>query len=132
MEKFGVKIKGIVKHGEMFLILNHWYDDRIEDPYQWEFLDTTIEEGERAETACLRCIQESTGLSAEITEISYTWTYRLGDSRYMGIAFVCEASDIMIMLSEELHDYKWVTKQEIEEYVQNQPLLKDMKAAGII
>ena len=29
MNKFGIKVKGIVKNNDKFLILRKWYDDRI-------------------------------------------------------------------------------------------------------
>lgn len=132
MEKFGVKIKGIVKHQDRFLIVNKWYDDRIEEPYQWEFFDTLIEDSESPETACIRYIQDSTGQNVRHTSIPYTWLYQLGDTRYVGIAFLCELADEIIILSEDLHDYKWVTAEEVENYVQNKSMLRDMKKAGVL
>ena len=38
MKKFGIKIKGIVKNGDKFLILQKWYDDSITELYKWEFV----------------------------------------------------------------------------------------------
>ena len=29
MEKYRILVKGIVKHDDQFLIVEHWYDDRI-------------------------------------------------------------------------------------------------------
>lgn len=37
MKKYGIKIKSIVKCNDKFLIVERWYDDRIEEPYQWDF-----------------------------------------------------------------------------------------------
>ena len=45
MNRFGIKIKGIVKKEDKFLILQKWYDDRITEPYQWEFVDGDLEYG---------------------------------------------------------------------------------------
>ena len=45
MNKFGIKVKGIVKNNDKFLILRKWYDDRITEPYQWEFVDGDLEYG---------------------------------------------------------------------------------------
>ena len=34
MKKYGIKIKSIVKCNDKFLIVERWYDDRIEEFYQ--------------------------------------------------------------------------------------------------
>lgn len=88
MKKYGIKIKSIVKCNDKFLIVERWYDDRIEEPYQWEFLDTDLEDDELPETACMRVIAESTGInSARIVSMAYSWKYQLGDNNYLGLAF---------------------------------------------
>ena len=43
MNRFGIKLKGIVKKEDKFLILQKWYDDRITEPYQWEFVQIVKE-----------------------------------------------------------------------------------------
>lgn len=100
MKKYGIKIKSIVKCNDKFLIVERWYDDRIEEPYQWEFLDTDLEDDELPETACMRVIAESTGInSARIVSMAYSWKYQLGDNNYLGLAFLCEVPDEPVMLS---------------------------------
>lgn len=132
MVKFGVKIKGILRCNDEYLIVKKWYDDRIEDPYQWEFLDKHLEEGESAEEQCLNYIYESTGIHTGITSIPYTWSYKLGDNNYLGIAFLCEVEDELVFLSEELCDYRWVKAEELPQYITNASVLRDMKQAGIL
>ena len=39
MSKFRVLVKGIVQYQDSYLAVERWYDDRIFDPYQWEFID---------------------------------------------------------------------------------------------
>jgi hypothetical protein len=34
MNQYNVLVKGILKKGNKYLIVNKWYDDRIVDPYQ--------------------------------------------------------------------------------------------------
>ena len=122
MKKYGIKIKSIVKCNDKFLIVERWYDDRIEEPYQWEFLDTDLEDDELPETACMRVIAESTGInSARIVSMAYSWKYQLGDNNYLGLAFLCEVPDEPVMLSEELGDYKWV---EVEEWKSYRPCIR--------
>lgn len=132
MAKYNIKIKGIIKCNDKFLIIKKWYDDRIEEPYQWEFLDTELADGETPEMTCLRYILESTGIYAEISRMPYTWVYSLGDNHYLGMAFLCEVSDELVILSEDLHDYKWVKADELEKYLNNKPMLNDMKNSGVI
>lgn len=132
MKKYGVKIKGILKCDDDFLLVKKWYDDRIEEPYQWEFLDTSLADGETPETSCLRYIQESTGILANITSMPYTWVYRLGDNQYLGLAFICEVPDELVILSEDLYDYKWVKAYELPRYIQNGNMLEDLRRAGVI
>lgn len=132
MEKYGVKIKGIIKCADKFLIFKKWYDDRIDEPYQWEFLDTVMEEDENPKQACIRAIQNSSSLAVTSSRIPYTWVYKLGDSRNIGIAYECEVADSIVVLSEEYSEYKWVTAEEISQYVTNKRMLSDLKEAGII
>ena len=132
MIKFGVRIKGILRCKDEYLVVKRWYDDRIENPYQWEFLDKALEEGISAEEQCLNYIQEATGIYTDITSIPYTWTYKLGDNNYLGIAFLCEVDDEVVFLSEDLYDYRWVKAEKLSEYISNPSVLEDMKKAGII
>lgn len=132
MKKYGIKIKGILKRDDEFLLVKKWYDDRIDEPYQWEFLDTNLADGETPETTCLRYIQECTGIFTNITSMPYTWVYKLGDNRYLGIAFICEITDELVILSEELNDYRWVKAKDIPEYIKNDYVLQDLSRTGII
>lgn len=132
MEKYGIKVKGILKCEDEFLIVKRWYDDRIEDPYQWEFLDADMADGETPEAACLRTVQESTGIYANIASMAYSWVYKLGDNRYLGLAFICQVPDELVFLSEDLYDYKWVKAQQLPEFIKNRSMLQDMKQAGVI
>lgn len=132
MTKYGIKIKGILKCDDKFLIVKKWYNDRIEDPYQWEFLDTDLEDGETPEATCLRYVQESTGIDAGISSMPYTWVYKLGDNNYLGIAFLCRVDESPVILSEALSDYKWVSADELPNYINNGHVLEDMREAGVI
>ena len=51
MSKFRVLVKGIVQYQDSYLAVERWYDDRIFDPYQWEFIDGEMEFGETPEKA---------------------------------------------------------------------------------
>lgn len=132
MDKYGIKIKGILKCEDDFFIVKRWYDDRIEDPYQWEFLDSDLASGETPEITCLRVIQESTGVYANISSLAYSWVYTLGDNKFLGLAFICEIPDELVFLSEELIDYKWVKAEELPKYITNARMIEDLRQAGVI
>lgn len=131
MDKYSIKVKGIVKFSDQYLILEHWYDDRIEEPYQWEFIDGAIEFGEVPDKAVIRVIKEATGLDTMIDKILYTWSYMLGDECNIGISYLCIATSDEIQLSEDYTAFRWVTKNEMGNYVHNRKLLEDIERAEI-
>ena len=58
-----VRVKGIVKRGDTYLLLKRWVDDRIPDPFVWEFIDAEVPHGEAPGFRELR-VGEEEGLSA--------------------------------------------------------------------
>ena len=79
MGKYKILVKGIVQHEDKYLIVKRWYDDRIEEPYQWEFLNDTILFGESPDRAVIRSVEDKTGMDAYINQILYTWSFMMGD-----------------------------------------------------
>lgn len=132
MDRYRIKVKGIVKYNDEFLIIQKWLDDRIDEPYQWSFLDTVMENGETPETMAVRYIHECTGMNPEYVTIPYTWTYSLGDNRYLGVAVLCKVDSELVVLSEDICGYKWVKGEELKEYIDYQGIIDDMTRAGII
>ena len=132
MNKFGIKIKGIVKKDDKFLILQKWYDDRITEPYQWEFVDGDLEYGIAPNAFVRQMVSDATGLDAEIDGIPYTWSYALGDTQIIGIAYLCHVESDMVILSEAVSDFKWVSAKELPDYIENKGVLNDLKNTGII
>lgn len=131
MEKYKIMVKGIVKYENKFLLVKRWYDDRICNPYQWEFIDGKIEFGESPDKAVIRVIKENLGLDAMINRVLYTWTYTVGDVFHIGICYECFGSQTEIVLSEDLHDYRFVSKDEFEQYIDNKNILEDIKRADL-
>ena len=58
MGKYAIMVKGIVRYEGQYMLVKRWYDDRIENPYQWEFVDGQIEFGEEPDKAVVRLIKE--------------------------------------------------------------------------
>ena len=113
MDKYRILVKGIVQCQDHYLVVEKWYDDRIFDPYQWEFIDGTIEFSETPEKAVQRVVEEKTGLSVLVDKPLYTWGFTVGEVCSVGIAFECTSQSEEVILAEDLNDFKWVTKEEL-------------------
>ena len=131
MGKFRILVKGIVQYKNKFLAVERWYDDRIFEPYQWEFIDGEMVFGETPEGAVARIIKEKTGLSVQVNKPLYTWGFTAGEICTSGIAFLCDAQNDEIILSEDLHDSLWVLKEDISQVITNQAVVKDVEKAGL-
>lgn len=132
MDKYKIMVKGIVLYNNKYLIVERWYDDRIVDPYQWEFVDGKVEFGESPDKAVIRLVQQNTGLSAEISKILYTWSFMMGDVCNLGISYLCLSASEEVILSEELNQYKWIERDEMEKYIDNKLTIQDIEKAELI
>lgn len=126
-----VKVKGIIKKDNKYLVLKHWYDDRIPEPYMWEFVDGTVEFGEPPEDAVLRQIQECLGVTASADRVAYTWSHVVGDTHIIGIAFLCTAEESDYTLTEDYGGFEWIERDKFEEYIENQYVLNDIRDAEL-
>lgn len=129
MGQFKIKLKAIVKHDGKFLLVKRWYDDRILEPYQWEFLDGEMNFGERLDEAAQRIVLEQTQLVVTNGTPYYTWSYVVGDTCYVGICYLFETMAKEVFISEELVDYAWVEKHRLNEYHMDEKVRKDVLAA---
>ncbi|MBE5926922.1 MAG: hypothetical protein E7270_08185 [Lachnospiraceae bacterium] len=129
MSQFRIKVKAIVKYENKYLIVKKWYDDNIFDPYKWEFIDGMLNFGDTPEHAAAELVNEITGLNVDVEKILYTWTYHIGEVQYLGITYLCEVDSDIVVLSEDLHDCKWVEAKEFSEYIDNEMLLGDIYKA---
>jgi 8-oxo-dGTP pyrophosphatase MutT (NUDIX family) len=130
MDKYRILVKGIVQFDDKYLVVRKWYDDRVSEPYQWEFIDGAIEFKEEPDKAVLRIIYEQTGLSATIDKILYTWSFMTGDVFNIGISYLCRVSFDEIVLSEELVDSNWIMKFEMENYIDSR-VLEDIEKSEL-
>ena len=125
MSRMAVKIKGIVEYQGKYLLVQKWYDDNIVNPYKWEFVDSILTPGERPEEAVIENIEVQTGLTTKIISIPYTWTYTVGDTAYVGIAFLCKADEDIVILSDEYSNSIWVEADKVNQYIEDTEMLKD-------
>lgn len=127
MEKTVVKVKGMIKKQGKFLLVKRWYDDRIPDPFMWEFIDGNISFGEAPEDAVIRLIAENLGVDGAVIRPAYTWSVLVGETQILGIAYICQVENESFTLPEELGDFAWVTQEEFEDYIDNVNVLKDLQ-----
>lgn len=130
MENTYLRVKGILKKNNKYLVIKKWVDDRIPDPFVWEFLDAEVNHGEAPDDAVLRAIRELLSIEGKIEKIEYTWSNMIGDTHCVGIAYICsipEDEEENIVLTEEYGEYKWVTKEEFPYYIENKYVLKDLE-----
>ncbi len=131
MDKYRILIKGIVRSHEKFLVVEKWYDDRIFDPYQWEFINGVMGFGETPEKAVRRIVEEKTGVSVLVDRPLYTWGFTAGETCTVGIAFECSAQTETVVLAEDLNNYKWVSREELDNVITNKAEREDIEKVGL-
>ncbi len=130
MKNTYVRVKGIIKKGDTYLLIKRWVDDRIPDPFVWEFIDAEVNHGESPDDTVLRAIRDLLSVEGRIDKIEYTWSNLLGDTHCVGIAYLCsikEEDEPNIVLSEEYGEWKWVPREQFPDYIENQYVLKDLE-----
>ena len=123
-----IRVKGIIKKGSEYLVIKRWVDDHIPNPFTWEFIDA--QHGEAPDDTVLRAIEELLSIEGTIERIEYTWSNLLGDTHCVGIAYLCsirEEDEESIVLPEEYGEWKWISREEFPEYIENPYVLKDLE-----
>lgn len=122
MKKYRILVKGIIQLEDKYLVVKKWFNDRVAEPYQWGFVDGTIEFQEEPDKAVLRHIYEQTGISTSIDKILYTWSFMTGDVFNIGISYLCISSFDNVVLSEDLAGHCWIKREEFEFYLDSKVL----------
>lgn len=128
MEKTVIRVKGIIKRDGKYLLLKRWYDDRIPDPFMWEFVDGNAQFGEDPNDAVKRLIAENLGVEGRVVRPAYTWMVVVGETQILGIAYICSVEEYdNFTLPEELGEFAWVERSEFEDYIDNMNVLNDLR-----
>lgn len=133
MNDLFLRVKGIVKKDDKYLVIKRWVDDRIPDPFVWEFFDGEVAYGEAPDIAVLRVIRDTISVEGSIEKIVYTWSQMIGDTQCVGLAYVCsiEADDAAFVLPEEFGGWEWITREQFEDYIENRYVLKDLEGVAL-
>lgn len=128
-----LRVKGIIKEDDKYLVLKRWVDDRIPDLFVWEFVEGEVGHGEAPDVALLRLIQEALGVEGKMERILYTWSSMIGDMQCVGITYLCSIGEAAesIMLSEDYGETSWVTREEFGNYIENRYVLKDLEGVEL-
>jgi ADP-ribose pyrophosphatase len=134
MENIYLRVKGIIKKDDKYLLVKRWVDDRIPDPFVWEFVDAEVNFGEAPDDAVIRAIQDLLSVDGRIDHVVYTWSNMIGDSQCVGIAYLCsieEEDEANIILSEEYGEWEWVERERFNYYIENKYVLDDLEGVAL-
>lgn len=134
METVYLRVKGIVKKGDKYLLIKRWVDDRIPDPFIWEFIDAEVNYGTPPDDAMLQAISDQLSIEGKIERIIYTWSNMIGDSQCVGIAYLCsidEQDENNIVLPEEYNGWEWVDRGQFADYIDNRYVLNDLEGVAL-
>ena len=134
MKNTFVRVKGIIRKNDKYLLIKRWVDDRIPAPFMWEFIDAEVMHGEAPDDTVLRAIRELLSIDGKIDKIEYTWSSLLGDTHCVGIAYLCsirEEDEASIILTEDYGEWAWVSRDELPNYIENQYVLQDLERRGL-
>ncbi|MBQ0043211.1 MAG: NUDIX domain-containing protein [Lachnospiraceae bacterium] len=134
MENLFLRVKGIVKKDDKYLVIKRWMDDRIPDPFVWEFVDGEVSFGESPNDAMERILIDTLGVYGKIERVSYVWSQMIADTQCVGIAYICsidDAEEDNFVLSEEFGGFEWISREQFDYYIENTYVLKDLEKADL-
>lgn len=125
-------VTGIVTNGDKILILKKAPND-YNYPNKWSFCSGFVKEFEPAEESVLREIKEETGLDARIDggpKILQVVDEE-NKKRWIVAVFLCKTDSKDVKLCHENTEFKWVTKEEIDNYEGVPAFKKDLEMFGL-
>lgn len=127
--RFHITVKGIVLYNNKVLILKRTNPSTDGLGY-WELPGGGLEYGETPVIALKRELKEETNLEIEVVKPTYTFSAIRKDYQTVGIGFICITNSDDVLLSFEHTDYKFVSKDKLNEYLDDiiyQDVIKSLK-----
>ncbi len=118
-DKFRTVVKGLITcKGE---ILIGKKEESEEHPIggEWHILGGHLEHGEQPEEAMKREAKEETGLNVDVHQVIDVMTWS-NQNEALSILYHCEASSRDAEAKDDLQDIKWVSPEEIKDYVHSE------------
>jgi 8-oxo-dGTP diphosphatase len=109
-------VKGLITHkGQILIGQKEEYEDHPIGG-EWHILGGHLEHGEQPEEAMKREAKEETGLEVEVHQVIdvMTWSNR---NKALSVLYHCEASSSNAEAKDDLQELKWVSPDEIKDFV---------------
>lgn len=109
-------VKGLITHKGQILIGQKEEDEDHPIGGEWHILGGHLEHGEQPEDAMKREAKEETGLEVEVHQVIdvMTWSDR---NNALSVLYHCEASSRNAEAKDDLQELKWVSPDEIKDFV---------------
>ena len=109
-------VKGLITHKGQILIGQKEEDEDHPIGGEWHILGGHLEHGEQPEEAMKREAKEETGLEVEVHQVIdvMTWSDR---NNALSVLYHCEASSRNAEAKDDLQEVKWVSPDEIKDFV---------------
>jgi 8-oxo-dGTP diphosphatase len=109
-------VKGLITHKGQILIGQKEEDEDHPIGGEWHILGGHLEHGEQPEEAMKREAKEETGLEVEVHQVIdvMTWSNR---NKALSVLYHCEASSSNAEAKDDLQELKWVSPDEIKDFV---------------
>lgn len=125
--RFRVAVKGFIVCQGKFLIVKRSKISRGEHGF-WEFPGGRLEFGEVPQIALQREAMEEIQMEIDVHCPLGVWNVIRGThTQVVGITFLCVCKNHDITLSHEHVDYRWITRDEIEDYKVFPEIIEEMK-----
>ena len=115
-DKFRTVVKGLITFKGKILIGKKEENKNHPIGGEWHILGGHLEHGEQPEEAMKRESEEETGLEVEVHQVVdvMTWSDR---NKALSVLYHCEASGRDAKAKDDLQEVKWVSPNEIKDYV---------------
>lgn len=125
---YGQTMRGIAKRDGKTLVVKRHSKSR-HNPNQWELPGGKCEKCEYFDETLIREFKEETGLSVELGDFYDAVQIDYPHRRTVQVMIYVDAIDFDVKISDEHSDFKWLSKEEIREFYDNDLLTPSLGKA---